>query len=350
MDRITVNGSTSYNVIIEHGILDRVGSLMRDEIAGEKALIVTDSNVAALYLKTVNLSLRAAGYEVYSYTLEPGDQTKSLLSYIDILSVLADKSFSGTDVIVALGGGMIGDLAGFAGSTYKRGMRIAQIPTSLLAAVDASVGGKTAVNLPSGKNQVGTFCNPSIVICDPDVMHTLSDEDLHEGYAEIIKYGILSGEAILNSLRKAVADGDYADVIRRSVTIKRDVVQMDEKDKDFRQYLNLGHLVGHAIEASSDYEISHGQAVAEGLAIEARCAAMSGFIEMSSYLEITALLEEFNFGISKNYSWDELQPYLVRDKRLRDGCIDIILPYKVGQCYMRHLEASRLHDYIQRGL
>ena len=350
MDRITVKGSTSYDVIIEHGILGRVGKLLRDEIAGSKALVVTDSNVSALYLNTAAGSIEASGYDTSAIVLEPGDQTKSIDNYVKLLSVLAEKSFSGTDVIVALGGGMIGDLVGFVGSTYKRGMRVVQIPTSLLAAVDSSVGGKTAINLPSGKNQVGTFFNPSIVVCDPDTMSTLSDNALHEGYAEIIKYGILSGETILDSLRKARVDGDYADVIRRSVTIKRDVVQMDEKDRNLRQYLNLGHLIGHAIEASSGYTISHGQAVAEGLALEARCAALSGFIEMPSYLAITALLEEFDFDILNSYSWEDLQPYLISDKRIRDDAIDLILPYKVGQCYMRSLPLSQLNDYINKGL
>ena len=350
MDRITVNGSTSYDVIIESGILDRVGELLRDEIGGERALIVADSNVAALYLNTVADSLKEAGYEISSLALAPGEQTKSIDNYVFLLNVLAEREFSGTDLIVALGGGMIGDLVGFVGSTYKRGMKCVQLPTSLLAAVDASVGGKTAINTPSGKNQVGTIHNPSIVICDPAVMSTLSDSALHEGYAEIIKYGILSGNDVINALRSAVTSGDYSDVIKRSVIIKRDIVEMDEEDLSFRQYLNLGHLVGHAIEAFNDYSISHGQSVAEGLAIEARCAAMNGFTEMSTYLGITALLEEFNFDISRMYSLDDLQPYLLRDKRLRDGSIQIIVPVKIGECSMRELSSCKLADYIKAGL
>lgn len=350
MDRITINGSTSYDVIIEHGILDRVGELLRDEIGGERALIVTDSNVAALYLNTVADSLRDAGYDIFSLTLAPGEQSKSIDNYVFLLNVLAEREFSGTDLIVALGGGMIGDITGFVGSTFKRGMKCVQIPTSLLAAVDASVGGKTAINTPSAKNQVGTIHNPSMVVCDPDLMSTLSDAALHEGYAEILKYGILTGSDIIDSLRAAVANGDYSDVIRRSIVIKRDIVEMDEEDLSFRQYLNLGHLVGHAIEASNDYAISHGQAVAEGLAIEARCAAMSGFIEMSSYLTITALLEEFNYDISKTYSFADLQPFLLRDKRLRNGCIQIIVPIRIGECIMRELDSVDLASYIRAGL
>lgn len=348
MERITINGSTSYDVVIERGIIGRVGEMLRDELGGEKALIVTDSNVAALYLGAVSGSLREAGYETFSLTLAPGEETKNLDNYSFLLSVLSEREFAGTDIVVALGGGMIGDLAGFAAATFKRGTKCVQMPTSLLAAVDASVGGKTAINLPTGKNQVGVIRNPAIVVCDPDVMSTLSDSALHEGYAEIIKYGILRGYDIINALREA--DGDYSEVIRQSVIIKRDIVEMDEGDMSFRQYLNLGHLIGHAIEASCDYEVSHGQAVAEGLAIESRAAALAGYTAMSTHLEITALLEEWGFDLSRTYSSDELLPYLLRDKRIRGGEIRLIIPIRIGDCTMRSIDADTLPDYIRAGL
>ena len=350
MSRISINGSTSYDVVIERNIMESCGELLRDEIGGDKALIVTDSNVGAIFLNTVSDSLREAGYEISSISLAPGDQSKTLENYAFLLGILSDKDFAGTDILVALGGGMIGDLVGFVASTYHRGMKCIQIPTSLLAAVDSSVGGKTAVNLPAGKNQVGTIHNPSIVLCDPNAMSTLSSAALHEGYAEIIKYGILKGHTIINDLELAVNDGDYTDVIEQAVTIKRDIVEMDEEDKNFRQYLNLGHLIGHAIEASSDYSISHGQAVAEGLVLEARCAALSGYTEMSVYIEICDILEKFDFDISNTYSFDELGQYLMHDKRLRNGSIQLIIPESIGSCSMRLLNSTRLQDYISKGL
>ena len=350
MEKININGSTSYDVIIESGILDRVGELVRDELAGEKALIVTDSNVAALYLNTVADSLRAANYEIKDFIVEPGDASKSMDNYSKLLSALAENEFSGTDLVVALGGGMVGDLAGFAAATYKRGMHCIMIPTSLLAAVDASVGGKTAINLPSGKNQVGTIRNPSIVICDPNTMSTLSDAALHEGYAEVLKYGILTGEKIIRALRVATKTGDYSEVIRLSVAIKKSVVEKDEGDHEMRQFLNLGHLVGHAIEAFRGYEISHGQAVAQGLDIESHCAALAGLIDISTDMEIAALLEVFGFDTSEEYSLADLQPYLMRDKRLRDGTINIIIPKKIGDCIMVPAEASKIPEYFGRGL
>ena len=350
MDRLTVNGSTSYDVIIERDIQGRVGELLRDELGGEKALIVTDSNVGSLYLDIIADSTRDSGYETYTVALAYGDQTKNIDNYSFLLSVLADHEFSSTDLVIALGGGMIGDLAGFVAATYKRGTKCVLMPTSLLACVDASIGGKTAINLPSGKNQVGTIRNPSMVVVDPEFITTLSGSALQEGYAEIIKYGILKGNEIIDLLREAVSSGDYSDVIRQSILIKKSYVEADESDSDLRQFLNLGHLVGHAIEAHYEYRIRHGQAVAEGLAIEARCAAMSGFIEVSTYLAITALLEVFEFGISNTYSLDDLMPFMVNDKRIRDGAINLIIPNYIGDCTMRAMNASQLADYIRKGL
>lgn len=347
MDIITINGSTSYDVYVEHGILGRMGELLRDNLGGEKALIVSDSNVAALYLGMVSDSLKEAGYDISTIVLASGEQTKSIDNYSFLLNLLSERDFHKTDLLVALGGGVIGDLVGFVSSTFKRGMRCVQVPTSLLAAVDSSVGGKTAINLPTAKNQVGTICNPAVVICDPDTINSLPHEELLNGYAEIIKYGVLSGIEIIDSLRLAIDSQDYQDVIVKSVTIKRDVVEMDEGDNDFRQFLNLGHLIGHAIEAYTDYEISHGAAVATGLAMETRCCALAGYTEMSTYLAISALLQEFGFDISDRYSSSELMPFIHRDKRIRDGIIQLIVPESIGSCVMRELPASELELFVR---
>lgn len=350
MDNITINGSTSYDVYVEHGIIGRMGELLRDEFSGEKALVVSDSNVAALYLSNVSESLREAGYETSTIVLAAGEQTKSIDNYVFLQNLLSEREFAKTDILIALGGGVIGDLVGFAASTYKRGIRCVQVPTSLLAAVDSSVGGKTAINLPSAKNQVGIIRNPAVVICDPDVMTSLPQSELRNGYAEIIKYGILNGEDIIEDLRLALQSQDYQDVIVKSVSIKRDIVEMDEGDNDFRQFLNLGHLIGHAIEANSDYAITHGTAVAMGLALEAKCCSLSGYAEMGTYLAISALLEEFNFETSCIYSWSDLMPYILRDKRIRDGKIQILVPEHIGNCVMRELPVSKLESFIRLGL
>ena len=350
MERIHINGSTSYNVFIEQGILGRMGNLLREEIGGDRALVVTDSNVAALYLDVAVATLEDSGYDTYSAVLEPGDASKNIDNYYNILTALADKGFSSSDVVVALGGGMIGDLAGFAAATYKRGSKCAQVPTSLMADVDSSIGGKTAINLPSGKNQVGIIRNPSIVVIDPATLATLSPYALQEAYAEIIKYGILGGYTIIGQLREAVRTGDYTQVICSSLCFKRDVVELDEGDKGLRQFLNLGHLVGHAIEAFHDYSVSHGQAVAEGLAIETRCAFLAGLISIHVYTEVTALLAEFDFSIFDRYRIENLEPYLMTDKRLRDDYINIIIPRDIGDCTLYTLPTDQLIKYIRRGL
>ncbi len=347
MERIIINGSSSYEVIIDRGLLSSVGDILLNKVGGEKALIVTDSNVAGLYLNVLADSLREFGYEVVDIVLPPGEESKDIENFKFLLEVLADREFSSTDVIIAFGGGVIGDLVGFVASSYRRGTKCVQIPTSLLAAVDSSIGGKNAVNLPTAKNQVGSIRNPSIVLCDPSVISTLSIDQMSDGYAEIIKYGILNGFAIIDKLHTAISNDDFSDVIADSVMIKKDIIEMDEDDQSFRQYLNLGHLIGHAIEAYNDYSISHGKAVAYGLALEARACAFAGYTSLKTYNTITDLLREFGFDIDEPYRFEDLMPYILRDKRIRNGIIQILVPLDIGECVMRPLEASKLSDFIK---
>ena len=332
MEKISINGSTSYDVIIESGVLNRLGTLLSAEIGTGKALVVSDSNVATLYLDNVSNSLTDAAFEVSQLVLSAGEETKNIDNYVLLLNKLSEQDFSKTDFLIALGGGVIGDLAGFAAATFKRGMRFVQLPTTLLAAVDSSVGGKTAVDLPSGKNQVGIIRNPDIVICDPLTMQTLSHQNLLEGYAEIIKYAVLRGQDIADSLRQAISTGDYTDVIYKSICIKRDYVEADEADNNTRQFLNLGHLIGHAIEASSDYQISHGIAVAYGLALESKSCALAGYTDMQVHTDIVEMLCSFGFTLTQSFDLDDLLPYMLRDKKIREDKIAIIVPERIGHC------------------
>ncbi|NLY87334.1 MAG: 3-dehydroquinate synthase [Clostridiales bacterium] len=347
MNKITIHGSSSYEVIIQQDILSLAGELLSNKIGGEKALIVTDANVGGLYLNTLADSLREVGYEIVDIVLPAGELSKDVENYIFLLEVLAKSEFSSSDIIIALGGGVIGDLAGFVASTYRRGTQFVQIPTTLLAAVDSSIGGKNAINLPTAKNQVGTIRNPSLVICDPAVMATLSNNSKLDGYAEILKYGILSGNEIINSLRQAIIYNDYSDVISHSIRIKKSIIEMDENDQSFRQYLNLGHLIGHAIEAYSDYHISHGIAVSYGLALETRACAFAGYTSLRTYNAITDLLREFDFDIEEPYRFEDLIPYIMRDKRIRSGVIQILVPIDIGECIMRPLKVIHLSEFIK---
>ena len=350
MSRINIFGTTSYDVVIDNGVMSRMGSILRDEIGGIKAMVVSDSMVGPLYLASALDSLREAGYETSSITLAAGEALKNFENYELLVTSLAEAEFSRSDLLIALGGGTVGDLVGFAASTFKRGMRCVQVPTSLLAAVDSSVGGKTAINLEIAKNQIGSFYNPTIVLCDPSLLLTLPDEVLLDGYAEIIKYGILNGEDIVDELRIARDTTDYSKAIEMSVLAKKEIVEMDETDSMFRQYLNLGHLIGHAIEAALDYNISHGHAVAAGLALEAKACALSGLTSMATANRISDILQEFGFELSKQYSYDMLVPYVHKDKRIREDSINVIVPRQLGECFMKKMSIPELDLFLKMAL
>lgn len=272
MKQVLVSASKTYEVKIEAGLLDRLGTELA-RLASGAVLVVTDSTVGPLYLARARESLRQAGFTVHTMSVPAGEASKSLENYGRILQVLAARQLTRTDTVVALGGGVVGDLAGFAAATYLRGIRLVQAPTTLLAMVDSSVGGKTAVDLPAGKNLVGAFYQPSLVLCDTALLDTLPEETFRDGCAEVIKTAVLFDPALFRHLSTHGPAFDRAWVIQRCVECKRDVVCADEFDRGRRQLLNLGHTIGHAIEACSGFTISHGKAVAIGTAMMARAYA-----------------------------------------------------------------------------
>lgn len=350
MNRISIFGTTSYDVVIDSGIINGLGRLLQDELGGVRAMVVSDSTVAALYLGPVINSLRDAGYETSSISFAAGESIKSLENFELIVSALAEQEFTRADILIALGGGTVGDLAGYAASCFKRGMKLVQLPTSLLAAVDSSIGGKTAINLPLAKNQIGSFYNPCMVVCDPMLLSSLPSDSLLDGYAEIIKYGILNGTEIIDALRIAKGSGDYSKVIALSVKAKKELVEMDEQDSMFRQFLNLGHLVGHAIEAALDYTISHGHAVASGLSLETKACALSGLTSFNCYNSINDILEEFGFDLAASYPFELLCPYIHKDKRIADDQIKLIVPKSIGECVMRNVTIPELDLILKLAL
>ena len=261
-------GQRDYDVLVGAGGLSGLGSsLLRLGPAG-RAVVVTDENVAPLYSAVVCTSLSEAGHEVTELVLPAGEQHKTLAVAEELYGVFYERHLRRTDVVVALGGGVIGDLAGFAAATYLRGVRLAQVPTTLLAMVDASVGGKVAVDFRAGKNHVGTFYQPWFVLADPGTLASLPQRELRNGAAEVIKYGFLRGGRLLEHVAAAVADGQFdAELIGDCVAVKADVVSRDEREEGGeRQLLNLGHTIGHAIEAAGGFgERPHGEAVGLGL-------------------------------------------------------------------------------------
>lgn len=249
MKKIEVTASRNYTVHIGSGILPELGPLLRAQVPGERVCIVTDDTVQALYGAQAEASLTQAGFAVCTFAFPHGEQSKCAATYLKLLNFLAEQHLTRTDAIVALGGGVPGDLAGFAAATYLRGIAFAQVPTTLLAAVDSSVGGKTAIDLDAGKNLAGAFWQPCLVLCDYDTLQTLPEEIFADGCAEVIKYGVLGDEALFAHLEQYGLAFDRERVITRCVEMKRDVVAADEFDNGQRQLLNLGHTLGHAVEA-----------------------------------------------------------------------------------------------------
>ena len=265
MKTVKVSASKEYEVIIGSGLLLSAGEKIRAVAPkAEKAAIVSDDNVAPIYLEKVEKSLQAQGFQVCSFVFPHGEGSKNGRTYLEILNFMAANHISRSDLAIALGGGVVGDITGFAAATYLRGIKYVQLPTSLLAMVDSSVGGKTAIDLDEGKNLAGAFCQPELVLCDLDTLQTLSPDFFTDGCAEVLKYGVLGDRVLFDHLKERGQDFDREYVISRCVEMKRDYVCEDEFDNGVRRKLNLGHTIGHAIEKCSDYTIPHGHAVAAG--------------------------------------------------------------------------------------
>ena len=346
MDKIAVTASRPYDVIIDNGLLENTGALIRREFDSGSAMIVTDDTVSFLYLEKVAASLEAHGFRVFRFVLPSGEASKSTDNYIRLMNALCDCGLERTDIIIALGGGVVGDLAGFAAATWMRGTRYVNMPTTLLAAVDSSVGGKTAVDLPSGKNLIGAFWTPSLVLCDPMALRTLSPDTLRDGYAESIKYGILTDPHMIDVLRSADESRDYSELISRAVQIKAQIVEKDETDRGMRQYLNFGHLLGHAIEGFRGYRVSHGSAVALGLSLESKGCALAGLTDISVHNDISEILRGFRFDLHEDFSRDDLMPYIMHDKRIKDGHIKVIVPERIGKCGMHDFSVEDLSSFV----
>ncbi len=343
MKTVNVKASREYNVCIERGILKNAGEMIAAVHKPCKAMIISDTNVAPLYEKTVTDSLRASGFETVSFIIEAGEESKNAANLAFIWESLAENSLTRSDIIVALGGGVVGDLSGFAAATYLRGIEYIQIPTTLLAMVDSSVGGKTAVDLKAGKNLAGAFYQPSLVICDPEALNTLSPQVYSDGMAEVIKYGFINRPGLLSLLE---SDFDIADVIEICVEDKRDIVSLDEKDNGLRQLLNLGHTVGHGIERCSGYSITHGSAVAAGMVIITRAAIRAGICENVVLEVLIRLLEKFSLPTSCDFTVQEICSAAFNDKKRKGNRITLVIPEKLGKSELVPYDVDKLLDFI----
>ena len=336
-------GRRSYPIYIGGGLLEQAEELLRPRGVGRWG-IVCDDSVAALY--GAPLACRT-GWPLV--TFPAGEGSKSLEEYARLCRRLVQLGLTRSAGIVALGGGVTGDLAGFAAATWLRGIRLVQVPTTLLAAVDSSVGGKTAVNLDSGKNQVGCFYQPSLVLCDPDTLRTLPPEEYRNGCAEVIKYAVLRSAPFFDELRAQPVSVQVEHVIATCVSMKRDLVAADEFDRGSRQLLTLGHTFGHAVEACSGYTVPHGCGVAIGMAIIARAAARRGICTDETCAQILALLRQYGLPTETDFCRDALADAARADKKIADGALHLIVPERIGCCRIETVPAADLPAWLADG-
>ncbi|MBQ8063521.1 MAG: 3-dehydroquinate synthase [Clostridia bacterium] len=346
---IRVHCSRDYDVLIGSGLLQETGKLVEEVHNPCKVAIVSDSNVAPLYLDKVAASLSAAGFTPVSFVFPAGEASKNLSVYADILNFCAEQRLTRTDLIVALGGGVTGDMAGFAAASYLRGIEYVQMPTSLLAAVDSSVGGKTAVDIPAGKNLVGAFMQPLRVICDIDAFETLTEEVFHDGCAECIKYGVLESPRLLEIFAEGTAKENIEEVVAISVQTKANYVENDEFDTGLRRYLNLGHTIGHAIERTANFTLMHGHCVAIGMVMIARAGEGLYLTEPGTTEKLIRILETNELPISCDFTTEELLDGALADKKRKGDLISLIVPKHLGECLTHTVPVTELGTIIDLG-
>jgi len=348
MNTIHIQASTAYDVIIERHSLPRIGEHLQGIKPTCSVMIVTDDNVGPLYASTVSDSLEQAGYTVHTYTFPHGESEKNGYRLMELVETLGHAKLTRKDLIIALGGGVVGDLAGFAAATYLRGIDYVQVPTSLLAAVDSSVGGKTAVNLDCGKNLWGAFKQPILVLCDPETLSTLPKEEWINGCGEIIKYGFLDHPELLDQLRERPLlqyPEDVNSIISQCVRIKAQVVELDERESGLRATLNLGHTFGHGIEHGSTFTIPHGNAVALGLLIMARGAVAHEELDPAIVPGIEQLLVAHELPTTTTIAKDLILEEASHDKKASGSSITIVVPTGYGTSVLKKVTFQELATY-----
>ena len=348
MKTVRVDVSKKYDVIIGENLIKNAGDFLPEKC--ERAVIVTDDNVEKLYLETVKNSLINKSINVFCFVIPNGEKSKNAEIYIKLLNLCAQNKLTRTDTIIALGGGVVGDLTGFVASSYLRGVGFIQIPTTLLAQVDSSVGGKTAIDLDAGKNLAGAFYQPDVVLCDIKTLDTLPENVFADGCAEVIKYAILGNPKLFAHLDENSKAFDREYVIYECVKMKKDIVCEDEFDTGKRMLLNLGHTAGHAIEVASEYNIPHGSAVAIGMAIMARASYKNGMCSKDCCESIENIIKKFGLPEKTQYDADTLCEIMLSDKKRAGSIVNLIVPDKVGKCLILKYQIDDLKEFIKAGI
>lgn len=348
MTTVTVNASRRYDVLVGNGLLSSAGEIISKVTKAKKFALVTDDNVASLYADTVISSLEAKGFSVCKFIFPHGEKSKCSQVLNELYDFLTDMEITRSDSLIALGGGVVGDLTGFASATYLRGLDFIQIPTSLLAQVDSSVGGKTAIDIAGGKNLVGAFKQPNVVICDLDTLNTLPHDFFIDGMGEAIKYGMIKDSELFDLFLNGDWNSQKEEVVSRCIGIKRDVVEADEFDKGERMLLNFGHTLGHAIEKYYHYEgISHGKAVAIGMAIITRFAAKNGICDVSVYEKLCRCLKRWELEADIDIPLDELTKLCLNDKKRENQILHLVLCNEIGNSFTKPLTISEFFEFFK---
>ena len=349
MKRIRVSASKKYDVCIGRGLLAELGAMAVQLLKGRKCVIVTDSHVAPLYLEKAEAILAEAGFEALQFVFPAGEESKDAGTYLRLIDFCAENRLTRADALIALGGGVVGDLAGFAAATYLRGVHLIQVPTTLLACVDSSVGGKTAVDLPAGKNLLGAFHQPDLVICDPQLLESLPDAVFADGMAEVIKYGMYGNAELLEKLDNTHARDQLEYVLETCIDMKRQVVEADEFDNGGRQILNFGHTFAHSIEKLSSYQVPHGRAVAMGMVIITRAAVNKGFCCAEAENILEKLLNKYALPSETGYTAAELADIALSDKKRAGDLITLAVPVGIGESKLMKIQVSELLLWAQDG-
>ncbi|MBQ7037318.1 MAG: 3-dehydroquinate synthase [Clostridia bacterium] len=347
MKKIHVDASCPYDVLLENGILADAGTHIAPFCKNDYAAIITDDTVNALYSTVLEASLLKEGIRTVKFVFPHGEQSKSAETYIEILEFLAENHLTRSDLIIALGGGVVGDMAGFAAATYLRGISFVQIPTTLLAMVDSSVGGKTAIDLRAGKNLAGAFYQPKMVLCDPAVLNTLPQDIFRDGSAEVIKYGVLGSRDLFMHLKEKGENFDRTWVIAKCIEMKSEIVRADEFESGQRMLLNFGHTFGHAVEKMSNFSLSHGRAVSIGMMLMAKSALAASLCEEEVPDEIEAVLKAFSLPLETDYSAKDLYGIMLSDKKRSGDSLTVVIPSEIGKCTLLKKSTDSLLSFLE---
>ncbi len=348
MQKITVKGDKGYEILLETGIIKDSGRYIKNISKATRAIVISDSNVFPIYGETVLESLRDNGFEVSSFVFSAGEKSKNVDTVLSMTKAMSEGELTRTDVAVALGGGVTGDMVGFASAMYLRGIDFVQIPTTLLSQVDSSVGGKTGCDTDFGKNLLGAFHNPSLVLIDTDTLNTLPEHYMRDGMGEVIKYGCIKSKSLFDKLMNTEDFSDIMqDVIFECVDIKRRVVENDFTEKGERMLLNFGHTLAHAIEKYYNYEkISHGEAVGIGMYAITVAAEKENLTEKGSAEKIRVALEKYGLPLSCEAKASELTSLMTRDKKRRGNSLNLVLLQSIGNSYVKRIENDHLEAFF----